>query len=141
MLMKSIPIIACLFLNFSNLAFCQEQNVVLSSLKVMDVMDPATGEASALFIELTVSTPASLAKLEIIMQDKNGLTDPPLVIKASVIDNISHLEIQSQPVAFEGNKIRFTVPVRDQVKASYHTIAIKGTGIDGRETNQVIFKK
>lgn len=131
-----------LFLFIALPGFSQSSPVVLSYFKGMDVMDPSTNELNNFMIELTVSAPASLNRLEITMEEPDGMiTTPVLVLPIIVKENKAAVDFNKFAIAFQGQRVMFALKVRDQLSAPFRRILVKGIDAQGKETNQVVFTR
>jgi len=120
--------------------FGQSAAVVLSAFKVGDVIDPSAREADTFMIDLVASAPASLSRLEITLEDPNGLiTTPVVMIPVLVKDGKPVLEFDRFSTPFDGKHVTFFIKVRNQFTAPYRRIILKGLDSEGKETNQVVF--
>jgi hypothetical protein len=120
----------------------QTSTVVLSSLKVTTVIDAVNPELNNFLIELTVSDPSKLVRLEISAEDGNNRTNSSLTVFPVVIrDGKPELALEKYNVPFEGQRITFALSVRDQMKSPYHKIVIQGFDKANAATNQLVFNQ
>lgn len=137
--MKSLYIVFLSVLGSCSMVCAQNAAANLSSLNVMDVVDPSTNELNSFLIELTANNPQLLNRLEIILEDVHGLPDPPLLFNITAHGEKLQVEIGSNTFPFESNMLRFLLPVRDQLVMPYRKIFVKAFDKEGKPTNQLNF--
>lgn len=134
-----------IFLAFgiSAIAGLSQNKPVLSAFSVVEIMETSSGQMNAFMLELTVSDPTSLDRLEVIFHETvNGFTDSSSKYLPIVMRNGKpELDMRGHTIAFEGNRIRFYLKVRDQYKAPYSAILIKGHTKANVETNELVYKR
>jgi hypothetical protein len=118
----------------------QHSPVVLSSLKVMDIVDPSTQQSNNLMIEVKASLPLSLKHLEILLEESNAVMST-IYVPVVIQNGKAEVKIEQYTVPFEGNNVQFFLKVRDQFKEPYQRIIIKGYDQSDKETNQVVFNR
>jgi hypothetical protein len=134
-----------ILLVFSGLALAtsaQTSPVVLSSLKVSTIINAVSPELNSFLIELTVSDPSSLSRLEVSAEDGNNRANSSITIFPVVLRNGKpELGLEKYNIPFEGQRISFTLSVRDQMKSPYHKIVIQGFDKAHAITNQLVFNQ
>lgn len=127
----------------STMAMAQNSAVKLSSLKVIDVMDPTARELNKFFIEFTVTDPESLSKLEVRLENEfNPISNQVITIPVSVKDNVAQMEFEKFAKPFMNNTTaQIMQDVKDQFKEPYRRISVKGYDLSGKETNSLTFDR
>jgi hypothetical protein len=128
------------FLLVASIASGQNSSVVLSSLKVTDIIDPSAREMNNFMIDVSASAPSSLSRLEVVFEENGAMiltTYIPVVINAGKAE----LKFDKYTIPFEGQNVRFIMKVRDQFRSPYHKILVKGYDLSNQETNQVTFSR
>ncbi|MBT1699188.1 hypothetical protein KK083_19990 [Fulvivirgaceae bacterium PWU4] len=135
--MKKIHL-AALLLFISAAALAQNSPVILSDLRATPVID-AAAEKNSFMIEMTVSDPASLSRLEVAVQD--GSTGGVVVNLYPVVQKQNKVELvfDKYAVPFEGQRISFFQPAHDQMKALYYTLTIKAYDKSNKTTNSLVY--
>jgi hypothetical protein len=135
--MKKIYTAAFLFLS-STVAFAQSSPVVLSGLKVTPVID-AAAEKNSLMIEMNVSDPSALTRLEVSTDDGNAEGAVTNLYAVTQKGNVVELVFDKYAVPFEGQTIRFFLKVKDQMKSPYHKVMIKAYDKSNKATNSLVY--
>lgn len=130
------------FSGFALATSAQTSPVVLSSLKVSVLIDAVSPELNNFLIELTVSDPSQLSRLEVTAEDGNNRVNSSITLFPVVLrDGKPELVLDKYSIPFEGQRISFTLSVRDQMKSPYHKIAIQGFDKVNAITNQLVFNE
>ena len=135
--MKKIHLAAFLFF-ISTAAFAQSSPVVLSKLKATPVID-AAAEKNSFMIELNVSDPSSLTRLEIAVEDGSAEGSSVQLYPVVQKQNKVELVFDKYAVPFEGQNINFFLPMADKMKSAYYKLTIKAYDKSNRTTNAVVY--
>ncbi len=124
------------------MAFGQVSSVVLSGLKVTPMINASSPEANGFLVELKVSDPSLLVRLEITLEDSQnrGQTTRMLYPVEQHGDKIELL-VEKYAVPFDGQAIRFFVKASDQMKSPYHKMDVMGYDKSKLITNTVVYNQ
>jgi len=117
----------------------QSSSVTISSLKVMDIIDPSVHELNSFFIDFSASDAKSLSRIEISLED--NINRQMIIIPVSVKDKVAQLDFEKFSQPLSSNNIQFMQKVRNQFKEPYKRIVVKAYDQAGKETNQLVFER